>query len=94
MMLIMSRWKSGGELRLYEGRVVQLDKFLADVQTDLAGVHVAAASADSFKDKQAEDFMDRLKSAGLSRSDESAQAKMAGMILEHFSHLSYSRRYG
>lgn len=50
-----------GELKLYPGRVVQLDKFLSDVQADLAGVHVAACAADSYKDKQAEDFMDRAK---------------------------------
>ena len=50
-----------GELKLYPGRVVQLDKFLSDVQTDLAGVHVAGAAADGYKDKQAMDFMDRAK---------------------------------
>ena len=48
-----------GELRLYTGRVVHLDRFLADVQADLAGVRVAGAAADSYKDSDARDFMDR-----------------------------------
>ena len=48
-----------GELRLYEGRVVPVAGFLADVQADLAGVRVAGAAADSYKDSDAKDFMDR-----------------------------------
>ena len=48
-----------GELRLYPGRVVHPDRFLADVQADLAGVRVPAAAADSYKDSEAMDFLDR-----------------------------------
>ena len=50
---------SRGELRLYPGRVVHLDRFLADVQADLAGVRVAGAAADSYKDSDAKDYLDR-----------------------------------
>ena len=48
-----------GELRLYPGRVVHPDVFLADVQTDLAGCRVRAAAADSYKDSEVRDFLDR-----------------------------------
>ena len=48
-----------GELVLHEGRVVSLDMFLADVQVDLAGVRVKGAGADSHKDSEAKDFLDR-----------------------------------
>ena len=48
-----------GELRTYPGRVVRPADFLADVQNDLASVKVAAAAADSFKDKESLDFLDR-----------------------------------
>ena len=47
------------ELRTYPGRVVKIDAFLADLQTDLAGVRVPAAAADSYKDSEAQDFLDR-----------------------------------
>ena len=48
-----------GELRLYPGRVVHPDRFLADVQADLAGVKVERAAADGFKDGEVRDFLDR-----------------------------------
>ena len=48
-----------GELRLYPGRVVHPDRFLSDVQEDLAGVRVAAAAADGYKDSEVKDFMER-----------------------------------
>ena len=48
-----------GELRLYPGRVVHVSEFLSDVQAALAGVRVAGAAADSFKDSDARDFLDR-----------------------------------
>ena len=48
-----------GELKLHPGRVVRPDAFLADVQTDLAGVRVAAAAADGYKDSEVKDFLDR-----------------------------------
>ena len=48
-----------GELRLYPGRVVHVAEFLRDVTVDLAGVRVAGAAADSYKDSDARDFMDR-----------------------------------
>ena len=48
-----------GELRLHDGRVVRLDRFLADVHADLAGVRVKAAAADSHKDAEARDHLDR-----------------------------------
>ena len=47
-----------GELRLYPGRVVRAEAFLADLQTDLAGCHVAGAAADSYKDSEVKDFLD------------------------------------
>ena len=48
-----------GELHLYPGRVVHPDAFLADVSGALAGVRVAGAAADSYKDAEVRDFMDR-----------------------------------
>ncbi len=51
--------KRRGELRTYPGRTVRLDAFLSDVQTDLAGVAVAGGAADSYKDSEALDFLDR-----------------------------------
>ena len=48
-----------GELRLHPGRVVHPAQFLADVQADLAGVKVERAAADSHKDAEARDFLDR-----------------------------------
>ena len=48
-----------GELKLYEGRTVRLDAFLADVQNDLDGCKVKAAAADSYKDSEAKDHLDR-----------------------------------
>ena len=48
-----------GELRTYPGRIVRLDAFLSDLQADLAGSRVEAAGADSYKDSEAKDFLDR-----------------------------------
>ena len=48
-----------GELRLYPGRVVHPDRFLADVQADLAGCRVRAAAADGYKDSEIRDYLDR-----------------------------------
>ncbi len=48
-----------GELRTFPGRIVRPDAFLADIQADLEGVRVAAAAADSYKDAEVRDFMDR-----------------------------------
>ena len=48
-----------GELHTYPGRVVRPEAFLADLQADLAGCRVAAASADSYKDSEVKDFLDR-----------------------------------
>ena len=48
-----------GELHLYAGRVVKVDDFLSDVKADLAGCRVKAAAADSYKDSEAKDFLDR-----------------------------------
>ena len=48
-----------GELRTYAGRIVRPDAFLADLQADLAGCRVQAAGADSYKDSEARDFLDR-----------------------------------
>ena len=48
-----------GELRTYPGRIVRPDAFLADLQADLAGCRVAAAAADSYKDSEVRDFLDR-----------------------------------
>ena len=48
-----------GELRTYSGRLVRVDAFLSDLQADLSGVRVQAAGADSYKDSEARDFLDR-----------------------------------
>ena len=48
-----------GELRTYPGRIVRPDVFLADLQNDLAGCRVVAAAADSYKDSEVRDFLDR-----------------------------------
>lgn len=48
-----------GELRTYPGRIVPPAAFLADLQADLAGCRVQAAAADSFKDSEVRDFLDR-----------------------------------
>ena len=52
-----------GELHTYPGRVVRPEAFLADLQADLAGCRVAAASADSYKDSEVKDFLDRASSS-------------------------------
>ena len=48
-----------GELRTYPGRIVRPEAFLGDLQADLAGCHVQAAAADSYKDSEAKDYFDR-----------------------------------
>ena len=48
-----------GELRLYPGRVVNVGAFVADVQADLAGVRVAGAAADSYKESEVRDVLDK-----------------------------------
>ncbi len=48
-----------GELRTYAGRIVRPDAFLADLQSDLAGCRVERAAADSYKDSEVMDFLDR-----------------------------------
>lgn len=48
-----------GELTTYPGRIVRPDAFLEDLQTALAGCHVQAAAADSYKDSEIRDFLDR-----------------------------------
>ena len=48
-----------GELKLYRGRVVPVAGFLSDVQAELAGVRVAKGAADSYKDSDCKDFLDR-----------------------------------
>ena len=48
-----------GELRTYPGRIVRLEMFLADLEADLAGCRVQAAAADSYKDSEVRDFLDR-----------------------------------
>lgn len=51
--------KERGELWTYPGRVVRPDVFLADLAADLAGCSIAASAADSYKDSEAKDFLDR-----------------------------------
>ena len=48
-----------GELRLYPGRVVRIEDFLGDVAADLAGVRVQGAAADSYKDAETQDVLER-----------------------------------
>ena len=48
-----------GELRTYPGRIVRPDIFLSDLQTDLSGCRVASGAADSYKDSEIKDFLDR-----------------------------------
>ena len=48
-----------GELRTYPGRVVRPEAFLGDLLHDLAGVRVAGAAADSYKDSEVKDFFDQ-----------------------------------
>ena len=48
-----------GELRTYPGRIVRPESFLGDLQVDLAGCHVQAAAADSYKDSETKDYFDR-----------------------------------
>ena len=48
-----------GELRTYPGRIVRPDAFLAELQNDLAGCKVRGAAADSYKDSEVRDFLDR-----------------------------------
>ena len=48
-----------GELRTYPGRIVRPEAFLGDLQNDLAGCHVQAAAADSYKDSETKDYFDR-----------------------------------
>ena len=48
-----------GELVTYPGRIVRPEEFLADLQAALAGCNVRAAAADSYKDSEIRDFLDR-----------------------------------
>ena len=48
-----------GELVTYPGRIVRPEQFLADLQAELSGCRVAAAAADSYKDSEVKDFLDR-----------------------------------
>ena len=48
-----------GELRTYFGRVTPIARFLADVAADLRGVRIDRAAADSYKDSEIRDFLDR-----------------------------------
>ena len=48
-----------GEIRTYPGRIVRPDAFLGDLAGDLSGVRVGAAAADSYKDSEVRDFLDR-----------------------------------
>ena len=48
-----------GELRTYPGRIVPPAAFLADLQNDLNRCRVRAAAADSYKDAEVRDFLDR-----------------------------------
>ena len=48
-----------GELRTYPGRIVRPEQFLSELQADLAGCKVRAAAADSYKDSEVRDFLDR-----------------------------------
>jgi len=54
-----SAMEARGELRTYPGRIVRPDAFLSDIQAALAGVRVEAAAADSYKDSEVKDFLDR-----------------------------------
>lgn len=51
--------ESRGELTTYPGRIVPVGEFLADVAADLAGVEIAGAAADGWKDNECRDFLDR-----------------------------------
>lgn len=48
-----------GELRTYPGRIVPPAAFLEDLRLDLEGEHIAGAAADSYKDSEIKDFLDR-----------------------------------
>ena len=48
-----------GELKTYPGRVVPVSKFLADVASDLDGHNVAGAAADSYKQSETQDALER-----------------------------------
>ena len=48
-----------GELRTYPGRVTPIAEFLGDVAKDLRGVQINRAAADSYKDSEIRDFLDR-----------------------------------
>ena len=48
-----------GELITYAGRIVPVGQFMGDLQADLAGCRVEAAGADSYKDSEVKDFLDR-----------------------------------
>ena len=54
-----AQMEARGELTTHRGRIVRPDVFLADLQADLAGCRVQAAAADSYKDSEVADFMDR-----------------------------------
>ena len=54
-----SAMEARGELRTYPGRIVRPDAFLADLAADLTGCRVQAAAADSYKDGEVKDFLDR-----------------------------------
>ena len=48
-----------GELRTYPGRVVPVDRFLADVREALGEARVRTVAADGYKDSEVRDWLDR-----------------------------------
>ncbi len=53
------RMSERGELWTYPGRVVPVPRFLSDVKDELAGVRIAGAAADGWKDSEVKDWLDR-----------------------------------
>ena len=81
-----------GELRTYPGRIVRLKMFLADLQADLAGCRVAAA-ADSYKDSEVKDFLDRASVRWPIEFRRVGAGKDGGRDVRAFQRLVHQRRF-
>ena len=82
-----------GELRTYPGRVVRPEQFLTDLQTDLAGCRVAAAAADSYKDSEVKDFLDRAAVRWPIEFRRVGAGKDGGRAVRAFQRLVHQRKF-
>ena len=88
-----AQMEARGELRTYPGRIVPPAAFLADLQDDLAGCRVRAAAADSYKDSEVRDFLDRAAVRWPIEFRRVGAGKDGGRDVRAFQRLVHQRRF-